>query len=171
MTLRSVDGWQKSSWFLENQNVNNKNRTERNKGNYAVISVKFHLMRSSVRTVEKCGIAMERKKLQVTYSNSLYWRKATQCKLFCSHLFEVFVNNTNLTSLTFLYKISNWGILKKIKLPPVGLQLSTLTITGLQVWCLSNGAKQTCVEWDIFKLNFVLCTTSLFGLWSFLDSI
>ena len=80
------------------------------------------------------------RKKKVTYSNSLYLRKANQCKLFCSHLFEVFVNNTNLTSLTFLYKISI-EVLKNMKLPPVGLELSTLTITGLQVWCLSNCAK------------------------------
>ena len=36
--------------------------------------------------------------------------------------------------------------LKKIKLPPVGFELTTLTITGLQVWCWSNWAKQACVE-------------------------
>ena len=50
-------------------------------------------------------------------------------------LFEVFVNNTNLTFLSFLsflYKISI-EMSKKIKLPPVGFKLTTLTVTGLQV--------------------------------------
>ena len=43
---------------------------------------------------------------------------------------EVFVNNTNLTFLTFLYKISIELSLKKIKLL---LEFTTLTITGSQV--------------------------------------
>ena len=35
-----------------------------------------------------------------------------------------FVNDTNLTFLTFLYKISI-DVFKKIKLPPVGIELTT----------------------------------------------
>ena len=45
---------------------------------------------------------------------------------------EVFVNNTNLTFLSFLYKISI-KVSEKNKVPPVGFELTTLTITGLQV--------------------------------------
>ena len=42
-----------------------------------------------------------------------------------THIIEVFVNNTNLTFLTFVYKISIELSLKIIKLPPVGLELTT----------------------------------------------
>ena len=48
------------------------------------------------------------------------------------NLCEVFVNNINLTFLSVLYKIS-MEVSQKIKLPPVGIELTTLTITGLQV--------------------------------------
>ena len=51
-------------------------------------------------------------------------------------------------------KLHLWAV--EIKLPPVGpvgLELTTLTITGLQVWCLSNCAEQVCVKHEIFKLN------------------
>ena len=44
-----------------------------------------------------------------------------EINIFVSHLFEVFVNNTNLTFLSFLYKI-NIEVSKKIKLPPVGFE-------------------------------------------------
>ena len=37
------------------------------------------------------------------------------------------------------------------RVPPVGIYLTTLTITGLQVWCLCNCAKQACV--DSFRLS------------------
>ena len=45
------------------------------------------------------------------------------------HALKVFVNNTNLTFLTFLYKISI-ELSLKTKVAPVGLKLTTLTITG-----------------------------------------
>ena len=51
-----------------------------------------------------------------------------------STVIEFFLNNTNLTFLVFLYKIDN-RVLKfqqKIKLPPVGIELTTPTITGLE---------------------------------------
>ena len=49
-------------------------------------------------------------------------------KTLLGAVIEVFINNTN---LTFLYKISIE--VKKTKVPPVGLELTTLTISGLQV--------------------------------------
>ena len=48
--------------------------------------------------------------------------------------------------------VQHWHrwVLKKfqqpIKLPPVGIQFTTLTTTGLEFWYLSNSANQTCVE-------------------------
>ena len=39
-----------------------------------------------------------------------------------------------------------------------------------QILFSAKGPKQTCVEENIFKLNFVSCTTSLIKLGSFLDS-
>ena len=48
-------------------------------------------------------------------------------------IFRVFVFNTN---LTFLYKIDILGFKKfqqKIKLPPVGFELTTATITRLEI--------------------------------------
>ena len=41
----------------------------------------------------------------------------------------------------------------------------------LRILMLSNCANQTCVDRRSHKLNFVSCTTSPFGLGSFLDSI
>ena len=48
-------------------------------------------------------------------------------------------------SVIFWTNLASRG-LKKIKLPLVGLELTTLTITGLQVWCWSNCAKQAYVD-------------------------
>ena len=64
---------------------------------------------------------------------------------------EVFTNNTTMTFLPFLYKLTSRGFKKyqqKIdpNLHPEGIGLATLTITGLEVWCLSNCANQTFVE-------------------------
>ena len=53
----------------------------------------------------------------------------------------------------------------------VGIELTALTINGVEVRCLIHSANQTCCKEDL-QLNFVACTTSLFGLsGSFLDSI
>ena len=56
-----------------------------------------------------------------------------QCAGECSHvLLEVFVFNTN---LAFLYKIDIEGfknVSAKLKLPPVGIELTTPTIKGLE---------------------------------------
>ena len=63
-------------------------------------------------------------------------------------VFEDFVNNTNMKFLIFLYKIDIEGILKvsaKNKVVPVKIEL-TLTITGLEVWCLSNSANLSCLS-------------------------
>ena len=47
---------------------------------------------------------------------------------------EFFLNKTNLTFLAFLYKIDIKGFQneQKIKLPPVGIELITPTIYGLE---------------------------------------
>ena len=47
---------------------------------------------------------------------------------------EFFLNNTNLTFLAFLYKIDIKGVQnqQKIKLPPLGIELTTPTIYGLE---------------------------------------
>ena len=70
------------------------------------------------------------------YNTCVISKAQVHLHTYCSCLFikalEVFVNNTNLTFLSFLYKISI-EVSQKIKLPPVGLELTTLTITGLQV--------------------------------------
>ena len=71
------------------------------------------------------------------------WGKINECYVLCNRhcsgyrkkkaTVEVFANNTN---LTFLYKIVIDGFSKfskTIYLPPVGLELTTLTINGLQV--------------------------------------
>ena len=81
------------------------------------------------------------------------------CVLFAStterlnNAFEVFIFNTN---LAFLYKIDIHGFEKvsaKIKLPPVGFELTTPTIKGLQGRCLNHSATQKCVEQKILKLT------------------
>ena len=41
---------------------------------------------------------------------------------------------------------------QKIKFPPVGIELTTLTLTGLGVKWLSNGANQTYVTWQTLSL-------------------
>ena len=61
----------------------------------------------------------------------LCWKRRPQVRLICSRAdaLEIFLNNTNLTFLAFLYKIVQ-GVSKsaKIKLPPVGIELTTPTI-------------------------------------------
>ena len=57
---------------------------------------------------------------------------------------------------------------KKAKLPPLGIELTTLTFTGLEVRCLFHSANQTCIEYH--DLQLTLTTTSFFELGSFLDS-
>ena len=49
-----------------------------------------------------------------------------------NHLLEFFLNNTNLTFLAFSYKIYIKGVQnqQKIKLPPLGIELTTLAIYG-----------------------------------------
>ena len=47
-------------------------------------------------------------------------------------LHDIFLNNTNLTFLSFLYTIDIKGFQQKLKLPLVGIELTTPTITGLE---------------------------------------
>ena len=54
------------------------------------------------------------------------------------HLLEFFLNNTNRTFLALTSRFLK-GLNKNI-LSPVGIELTTLTITGLEVWCLSSSA-------------------------------
>ena len=58
-------------------------------------------------------------------------------------------HNTILAFLTFLYKIDIEGFKKfqqKIKLPPMGIELTTSTVKGLEGRCLFQSATQTYVE-------------------------
>ena len=59
---------------------------------------------------------------------------------------RVFPKHTNLTFLAFLSKIDIKGFQnqQKIKLPPVGIELTTPSIYGLQNTCLFHSATQTC---------------------------
>ena len=77
---------------------------------------------------------------------------------------EVFISNTN---LAFLYKIDIEGFKKisaKIYLSPIGTELTIQTIYGLEGSCLFHSAVQTCIEWEILKLNFLSYSTSVFDL-------
>ena len=119
---------------------------------------------------------MQEKYIPIQPKWKYYERQCGHSKIVLSSIstsaigsFEVFSDNTN---LTFLYKFDQ-GVLKVFSQKNC-LQWklnSQLTSTGLEDWCLFNCANQTCVEERFFKLNFVSCITSLFGLGSFLYSI
>ena len=81
------------------------------------------------------------------------------------YLFKVFAKHIYLTFLTFKCNAYIKGFQKKLRVPPVRIEL-TSGHSGLEVWCLSNCSNQTYVYLEIFKLNFVSCITSLFGLGS-----
>ena len=82
--------------------------------------------------------------------------------------FEFFLNNTNLTFLAFLYKIDikEIQIQQKIKFPPVGFQLTTPTIYGLEFPCLTHSATESCVilrfsdPYALLNLEMIQCPKS-----------
>ena len=63
---------------------------------------------------------------------------------------------TKRSNLHFKPKFTSRGynmFQKKLKLPPMGVGLTTLTITHLGIRCLCNWTSQTCVTWQTFNLS------------------
>ena len=96
--------------------------------------------------------------LRPNYSEYLYFPifgfEFDQSSNYLNYITKVFVFNTNLAFLTLLYKNDIEGFQKfqqKINLPPVGIELTTPTINGLEVRCLFHSATQTCIAWKILK--------------------
>ena len=98
------------------------------------------------------------------FFESFTW-EVLSCCYYGYMAIEFFPNYKNLTFLAFLYKLDIKGFQnqQKVKLPPVRIILTTLIIYPLY--------HPECVEEKILKLNLFSCTTSLFRLRSFLDSI
>ena len=102
---------------------------------------KFSAQKSGIKRIQTDDLSCDRQTSEPPsyrkQAGSFDWPQFTNDSV------KVFVFNTNLAFLTFLHKIDNKGFkkfLQKIKLPPVGIELTTPTINGLEVRCLLHSA-------------------------------